>query len=95
MNEKRRIGLKYCGGCNPRHDRVAAAAQIKQRLEGRVEFVPHDDEDAEGILIIAGCPTVCVDRAPFGDRPVWTVASAEDAERFIDEMNKTASRSAS
>jgi len=89
MIEKRRIGLKFCGGCNPRHDRVDTATQIKERLKDKVEFVSHEEADIEGILIVAGCPTICVDRAPFGDRPVWTVASPEDAERFIDEMGKT------
>jgi hypothetical protein len=92
MNKKRRIGLKYCGGCNPRHDRVETARLIKERLKDRIEFVSHEDEDIEGILIITGCPAACADRTPFVGRPIWTVTGPEDAERFIEEMSETALR---
>lgn len=89
MNEKRRIGLKYCGGCNPRHDRVQTAGVIKERLKDKIEFVSHEEEDIEGVLIVTGCSTACVDRAPFAGRPVWTVAGPEDVERFIEQMKET------
>jgi hypothetical protein len=92
MNKKRRIGLKYCGGCNPRHDRVRTAMTIKERLKDKVEFVSHEEEDIEGILIVTGCPTACVDRMPFAGQRVWTVTGPEDAERFIEEMSETALR---
>jgi hypothetical protein len=91
MNEKRRMGLKYCGGCNPRHDRIQTAALIKDQLKDLVDFVSPEDAPIEGVLIIAGCPTACVDRMPFAGQPVWTVTGPEDAERFIDKMRgKTA-----
>jgi hypothetical protein len=86
MGEKRRIGLKYCGGCNPLHDRVRTAHGIKESLKDRVEFVSYEDEDIEGILIIAGCPTACVDPTPFAGHRVWTVTGTEDSERFIEEI---------
>lgn len=86
MNEKRRIGLKYCGGCNPLHDRVRTAGWIQEQLKDRIEFVSYEDEDTEGILIIAGCATACVDRTPFAGRRVWTVTGPEDAERFVEEI---------
>lgn len=25
-----KVGIKYCGGCNPRYDRVAAVNQLKR-----------------------------------------------------------------
>ena len=28
MAERMRVGLRYCGGCNPRFDRVAAAGRL-------------------------------------------------------------------
>lgn len=89
MSRKRRIGLKYCGGCNPRHDRVETVAIIKEGLKNHVEFVSYDDADVEGILIVTGCPTACVDRMPFAGRHTWTVTGEEDAGRFIEEMKKT------
>jgi len=86
MSKKHRIGLKYCGGCTPRYDRVQAVASIKRRLEDRVEFVSYEDRDVEGILVVTGCPTACVDLTPFGGRPVWVVTGPQDAERFVAIM---------
>ena len=86
MNNIRKIGLKYCGGCSPRYDRVQAVASIKRRLEGRVEFVSYEDRDVEGILVVTGCPTACVNMAPFEGHPVWVVSGPRDVEDFIEKI---------
>jgi len=82
-----RIGLKYCGGCNPQYDRVQAVASIKKRLKKKVEFVSYEDPDAQGTLVVAGCPTACVDLKLFEGRPIWVVTSPQDVERFIEMMS--------
>ena len=81
-----KIGLKYCGGCKSEYDRIQTAASIAQRLAGKIEFVPHDDRQAQATLIVAGCATACVDTKPFAGRPIWTITSPRDAERFIELM---------
>ncbi|MBW2544964.1 MAG: hypothetical protein JRD43_05765 [Deltaproteobacteria bacterium] len=88
MSKKRRIGLKYCGGCSPRYDRVQAVASIKRRLEDRVEFVSYEDRDVEGILVVTGCSTACVDLTPFEGRLVWVVTSEQDVEGFLKNICK-------
>lgn len=88
MSKKLRIGLKYCGGCTPRYDRVEAVASIRERLKDRVDLVSYEERDLEGVLIVAGCPTACVDRTPFEGRPVWIVTSPRDAQRFVEAMQK-------
>ncbi len=87
MTKGRRIGLKYCGGCNPQYDRVQAVVSIKKRLEDKVEFVSYEARDAEGILVVAGCPTACVDLKPFEGRPIWVVTSLRDVERFAETIS--------
>lgn len=92
MSKKYRIGLKYCGGCTSRYDRVQAVASIKRRLEDRVEVVSYEDPDVEGILVVTGCPTACVDltrhvnMTPLEGHPVWVVSSPEDVEEFIEKV---------
>jgi len=61
-------------------------AAIKERLAGRIEFVSYEDRDVEGILIVTGCPTACVDLTPFERLPVWVVSGPQDAERFVETM---------
>jgi len=88
MNNIRKIGLKYCGGCAPQYDRVQTVASIKRRLAGRAEFVSYENRDVEGILVVVGCPTACVDLRPFEGRPLWVVTSEQDAEGFIEKIEK-------
>jgi hypothetical protein len=87
MGNRRRIGLKYCGGCNPRYDRVQAVAFIEKRLQDRVDLVSYEDPDTEAILVVAGCPTACVNLSPFAGRPIWVVTSMQDARRFVEMTN--------
>lgn len=81
-----KIGLKYCGGCNPRYDRVALVGRIRDSLGGGVEFVPWDGKDASLILVVTGCETACVDPRPFEDRPYRFITCEKDAQSFIREM---------
>ena len=83
---KLKIDLKYCGGCNPGYDRVAAVAHIKKCLSDVIEFVSAESRDVASILIVAGCKTACVDVSDFKDIPIWLVTSLEDAESFIEKM---------
>ncbi len=83
MSEKVRIGLKYCGGCNPRYDRVQAVGYLRERLQGTVELVSYEDPDIAGVLVVAGCPTACVDPEPFKERSVWVVTRRQGIDDFV------------
>ena len=53
-----RVGIKYCGGCNPRYDRVAAVRELEKRHpEWQIE--PAGDGGQEYILVVCGCTAVC------------------------------------
>lgn len=88
MSKKNRIGLKYCGGCSPRYDRVQAVRSLRERLKDRIDLVSYEDPDIEGVLVVTGCPTACVDLTPFKGRPVWVVTSPQEAERFAEMIMK-------
>lgn len=78
-----KVGLKYCGGCNPDYDRTALAASIRERLKDRVEFVSHYNGGYDKVLIITGCECACVDVKPFADKEVHIVTRESQAEYFI------------
>lgn len=81
-----RVGVKYCGGCNPEHDRVALVEQIKERLEGKVSFVPPESEGVDIILAVNGCRTACADLSGFRGIETWTVTGNEEGEEFVREI---------
>lgn len=82
-----RVGLKYCGGCNPEYDRVAVKNQIEKSLQGRVLFVSPESDDKEMILAILGCKIACADLSVFQGMKIWKITSVEDAEKFIKEVH--------
>lgn len=61
---KKKIGIRYCGGCRSQYDRVAAAEKIKNALKAcGVEVGPVEDAaDEPAGLVICGCPAQCAGR---------------------------------
>jgi len=87
LDKSLRIGIKYCGGCNPEYDRVAVKDQIENRLQGKVLFVSPENDDKEMILAIMGCKIACADLSLFRRLKIWKITSVEDAKKFIKEMD--------
>lgn len=78
-----KIGVKYCGGCNPNYDRVALVKRIEERLRGKASLVWADSEGISLVLVVAGCSTACADVSPFEGMEVRVITCPEDAELFI------------
>ena len=78
-----KVGVKYCGGCNPKYDRVGLGEGIRKRLDGKANFVLADSENVDVILAIEGCETACANLSVFEGKRIFIVTSVEDAERFI------------
>jgi hypothetical protein len=82
----RRVGVKYCGGCNPHYDRVSLVEDLKMRLGREIEWVSPEDGDLDLVLAIEGCQTACADLTPFEGSEMRIITCPEDAEGFILEM---------
>jgi len=81
-----RVGVKYCGGCNPEYDRVALVEHIRERLEGKVSFVPSESEGVDVILTVHGCRTACADLSGFRGIETWILTGIEDGKKFVREI---------
>jgi hypothetical protein len=88
MGETVKVGLKYCGGCNPEYDRVSLVKHIQESLQGKVEFVSPERKDVELILAVEGCSTACADLSAFQGMEIRIIYNNEGAERFIKEIGK-------
>lgn len=78
-----KVGIKYCGGCNPYYDRVALAKRIEIRLAGKVEIVSLDHDQIDLVVALEGCSTACADLSSFKDKGTRIITQPEDAEDFI------------
>ena len=78
-----KVGIKYCGGCNPYYDRVALVKRIANRLAGKVEIVALDHGQIDLVLAVEGCSTACADLNSFKDKAIRIIMQPEDAEELI------------
>ncbi|MDR3259874.1 MAG: hypothetical protein LBT51_09745 [Fusobacteriaceae bacterium] len=53
------IGIKYCGGCNPRYNRVEEVEKIKNKLENHIFEYAKEDKTYDFILVACGCLAAC------------------------------------
>ncbi|MGO8880232.1 MAG: hypothetical protein ACLPVO_17890 [Desulfomonilaceae bacterium] len=60
---KKRVALKYCGGCKPGFDRVEYFNRMCAAAKNSIEWVTLDDPDFDAILMISGCDTACPERS--------------------------------
>jgi hypothetical protein len=86
-----KIRIKYCGGCNPRYDRVALVKQIEERLSGKAALVGAEVNGISLVLAVEGCSTACADLRPFAGLETRVITSPEDAELFIRDLEASAS----
>ncbi len=73
-----RIGVKYCGHCNPEVEGQELVAKILA-LEPEI-IVVNWEEDKNLLLVISGCAIDCVSRPTF-QGPVINVAG-----RFVEQF---------
>jgi len=85
-----KIGIKYCGGCNPTYDRAAVVTNLKKYIgEG------HSIEAAkQGILydivvILCGCTSACVNHENLESK-YWKVCltSESDNKKLFSIIDK-------
>lgn len=69
MADKLKVGIMFCGGCNTYYDREEAYVSIRDALSDLCDFKPSSyltDEKFDLVVIINGCPSVCMLDTDFG-----------------------------
>lgn len=58
----KKFGIKFCGGCNPKYDRVQMLAELKKFFDNNIEFENANSETQyDGLIVISGCHNACPD----------------------------------
>jgi 4-hydroxybutyrate CoA-transferase len=78
--------VKYCGGCNPRYDRRAAAERVRAAFP-HLEWTTKDEGASDHVIVFCGCPVACADhKALRGDLGKIVVSSPEDSARLEETL---------
>ena len=73
------IGIRYCGGCNPRYDRVALAGKLAASFPELAFRSGLTDSDCLAVLVFCGCPVRCALRPEeLRDPRLIPISSPED-----------------
>ncbi|MGH4117654.1 hypothetical protein [Clostridium sp.] len=55
-----RIGIKYCGGCNPRYDRADLVSKLKEYIgDGHTIETAKQEIIYDVVVVLSGCTSAC------------------------------------
>ena len=89
------IGVKFCGGCNPRYERGEFLERVKALFEQEASFeLAKDDVEYDALLVLGGCSNCCPDYKHFKTRTepilIWDEnhleSVAETLENHLKDM---------
>ncbi len=64
-----KIGIRFCGGCNPRYDRGKVAGELMKAFEGKVDFgIAEEGIPYDHLVVIGGCTNCCAGYDQFDNR---------------------------
>jgi hypothetical protein len=63
-----KVGIKYCGGCNPRYDRVSEVEKLKKKLPDTIMTYAKEEETYDWVILVCGCSAVCLKDKKFDTR---------------------------
>ena len=86
---KKKIGIKYCGGCNPTYERLEFIQEVQSRLGNRFLFCRSDRRDLDGMLLINGCVRSCAtENLDHKETAYVSISGEEDLELLIDWLTE-------
>ena len=79
---RKKIGVRFCGGCNPRYDRGKALELIRVRKAAEADFeIAKEGTVYDKLLVIGGCSSCCASYEQFSARDgvvkLWDEACVE------------------
>lgn len=85
------IGVKYCGGCNPKYERKNFVDRVTKHFEGKTDFeLAKEDKEYEGIMVVGGCSNCCAAYKHFtsitAPMLIWGDEFFEDVVDKIDKI---------
>lgn len=66
MNKKYIVSLRFCGGCNPRFDRVKLYEDIMAEFSSIYDFELYkEDQKYDIVILINGCSSECLNKLDY------------------------------
>lgn len=84
------INVKYCGGCNPRYERLNIVENLKKRFP-EMTICFGEAKEADAAVIICGCSAACADvngcYGSYGRFVIWKETAQKDLYDFLENIH--------
>ena len=81
---KKKVGIKYCGGCNPTYERLEIIQAVQLSLGDRFLFVRSDQQNLDGMLLISGCIRSCaIKNLNHSETTYFSISTEEELNLLI------------
>lgn len=85
------IGIRYCGGCNPKYERKNFVDRVQKTFEGRIDFeLAKEDKEYDGLMVVGGCSNCCAAYKQFTTKSapmlIWGDEFFDDVVKKINEI---------
>ena len=87
MNKKK-IGIKFCGGCNPKYDRAAWLKKLQEKPGEKIEWVYGFYPEVSLYLVICGCETACADVSPLTGKKLIRTSGKNQEPEVLSLINE-------
>lgn len=85
----KRVGVKFCGGCNPHYDRKKVFDEMKTKFHN-IEFVSVGSFDMdtvyEHLVVFAGCHVCCVDYKIYKSKEYILIKEYNDVDFLVEKL---------
>jgi 4-hydroxybutyrate CoA-transferase len=82
------IGIKYCGGCNPKFDRKAFVEELKSRHKDINFEIASETSNYELVFLVNGCSRACVSKNKYSFKRIISLDSPDKLDVLDELINK-------
>ncbi|MGD9569620.1 MAG: hypothetical protein AB7V48_15150 [Sedimentibacter sp.] len=76
-----KIGIKYCGGCNPSFDRIRFVKLLKKEFADMAFETADKDVNYYLLIVICGCMRACANTIDYKYREILYITKETDFAR--------------
>lgn len=87
MKSSAKIGIKYCGGCNPKYDRVSFASKVKEVYSDYEVKSANSSEMFDCVVVVSGCHAACASLKDINTRKGFIIVRENKLDETLKHIN--------
>lgn len=84
-----KIGIKYCGGCNPHYDRTREVQKFIKKFPNHTFTFNPEQDPCDICLLVCGCMTACASREHIATTQFKELCTPRQFVEFRKELENT------